>query len=344
MKDSEERYRFLTEKMNDLIWTIDLKMRTTYVSPSVKKMLGFTPEERMTQKPKDQMTPPSYKRARKALTEELLMEAGGRADPNRTRILELEYYHKDGSVRMLENLICGLRNEKGKLTGFHGVSRDITERINAENKLRKSLEEKEILLKEVNHRVKNNLNMVNSLINLQIGKIKTKQQAVNAFREIQNRIHSIAMVHEKLYQSDVFSTIGMRDYSNNLAKTLLQIYQKDTKIDCDVNIDDIHIDINKAIACGLILNELISNALRHAFSGSQEDKLIVSLSKKKRSHYEIMVKDNGSGLEGNIEEIQKDTLGLQLINLLTEQLQGKLTVNVQNGTEFKIVFPLEKDT
>jgi len=343
LKDSEERYRFLTEKMNDLIWTMDLKLRTTFVSPSIEKMLGFTPEERMTQEAKQQLTPASYKLAKKALAEELKNELSGKADPNRTRVVELEYFHKDGSIRVLENLICGLRNEKGKLIGLHGVSRDITERKNAERKLRKSLEEKEILLKEINHRVKNNLNMINSLINMQAGKIKTKKQAVDALQEVRNRIRSIAAVHEKLYQSDVFTTIEMKDYITNLAETLLQFHKDSKKIDCYLRIDDIRMDINKAIPCGLILNELISNVVKHAFPNSEEGKIVVSMQQVKRGACEIRVKDNGIGLKGNIENLKTDSMGFELVTILTDQLEGKLSVNTKDGTEFKVLFPIKNN-
>ena len=342
-KDSEERYRFLTEKMNDLIWTMDLKLNTTYVSPSIEKMLGFTPEERKAQKPKDQLTPASYKLAKKILAEEFIKEKIGRADPNRTRVIEIEYYHRDGSVRVLENLICGLRNPNGKLIGIHGVSRDITERKNAEKKLRKSLEEKEVLLKEINHRVKNNLNMINSLIVLQEGKVETKKQALDAFSEIRNRILSIATVHEKLYQSDVFTTIDMKDYIKRIIDTLIPFYQEKTKIDCDLNIDDISLDIDKAIPCGLILNELISNVMKHAFPSGEDAKMVVSMQRVKKGFCEIRVKDNGVGLKGNVEELKTHSMGFELITILSQQLEGKLSVRVNNGTEIKVLFPIGKN-
>jgi len=138
LKKSEEKLRFLAEHMNDNIFTMDMNLKTTYVSRSMEKLLGFTPEERMKQGITEQVTPASLKVIEQILSEELEREQTGLADPDRSRKFEVEYYHKNGTTVWVENVISGIRDEQGILTGIHGVSRDITERREAEKALRES--------------------------------------------------------------------------------------------------------------------------------------------------------------------------------------------------------------
>lgn len=139
LRESEKKYRFLTDQMNDIIWTLDMTLKTTYVSPSIEKVLGYTPEERKKQAITEQLTPDSLTHTSKILSEELQKEANGGFAPERYTSIEVEYYHKDGSTRWCENLISGIRDDAGVLIGFHGVTRDITERKKAEEKLLESI-------------------------------------------------------------------------------------------------------------------------------------------------------------------------------------------------------------
>ena len=143
LRESEKKYRLLTEKMTDIVWIQDMNLRTTYVSPSIKTTLGFTPEERYAQRVEEQLTPASMAAVADLMAKELLLEQEGKAAPNRILTFDLEYYHKDGSTRWFENIISGIRDEKGVLIGIHGVSRDITRRRKAEE----ALKESEALLK-----------------------------------------------------------------------------------------------------------------------------------------------------------------------------------------------------
>ena len=141
LRKSEQKFRFLAEKIDDILWTIDMKMKTTYVSPSVKKVLGFTPEERLAQKVEDQLTPRSLALSRATMAKELLIESMRGGDPDRAVSLELEYYHKDGSIRILHNVVSGVRDGRGRLVGFYGVSRDITEHKRFEENVERAAEE-----------------------------------------------------------------------------------------------------------------------------------------------------------------------------------------------------------
>ena len=138
LAESEKKHRFITEKMTDVVWMQDMNLRTVYVSPSIEAVLGFTPEERLAQDVHEQLTPASMFIALDVLAKELALEKDGQSDPERKLILELEYCHKDGSTRWIENIISGIRDDQGVLTGLHGVSRDITKRHKVEQELRKS--------------------------------------------------------------------------------------------------------------------------------------------------------------------------------------------------------------
>jgi len=140
LQESERRYRLLAEKMTDIVWIMDMNLRTVYVSPSVQKMLGFSPEERLVQDIREQLTPSSLSLAQDVFIREITLEQQGQGDRERHIKLELEYYHKNGSTRWIENIVCGIRDNQGTLSGFHGVSRDITERRQAEEALRESEE------------------------------------------------------------------------------------------------------------------------------------------------------------------------------------------------------------
>lgn len=149
LRESEERYRFLTEKMSDIAWIMDMNLKTIYVSPSIEKVLGFTSEERKRQDVQQQLTPASLSFVFDKMERELALEKQGRANPERTLTVNLEFYHKDGSTRWLETLITGLRDKQGQLTGLHGVSRDITERRVVEEALRKNEKQHRMMLEKM---------------------------------------------------------------------------------------------------------------------------------------------------------------------------------------------------
>jgi PAS domain S-box-containing protein len=207
----------------------------------------------------------------------------------------------------------------------------------ADEQIKKSLKDKEILLKEIHHRVKNNLMIISSLLNLQSGYIKdTESQDI--FKESQNRARSMALIHERLYQSTDQKKINFGDYIQTLSKELFRAYVADSRlIELDIDVEDIMLDINTTIPLGLILNELITNSLKHAFPEGTSGKVHVDLHLKD-DHYEITVKDNGIGFPENIDYENTDTLGLKLVNSLTGQIDGEIDMEHGEGTTFKIRF------
>lgn len=216
---------------------------------------------------------------------------------------------------------------------------DMLEQIHQhEEVLKASLREKEVLLKEIHHRVKNNLQVISSLLNLQSGVI-TEPAVLAMFTESQNRIKSMALIHEKLYQSKDLAKIDFSEYVRNLTNHLYRSYVANANlIKLNINIDNIQLNVDTAIPCGLMLNELVSNALKYAFAPGQKGEIAITLSRRNGGLLELIVKDNGVGLPKDFDIKSSKSLGLKLVNILTKQLKGNLDYQVENGTEFKLTF------
>jgi len=230
---------------------------------------------------------------------------------------------------------------------FHGeslaliIARDITERKLSEEHIQKDLLEKEILLKEIHHRVKNNLQVVCSLLSLQSKQVRDPE-AQKCFQESQNRVRSMAMIHEYLYQSLNLARLNFSNYVEDLAQSLYRSYSADPdRIKLNIRVEDVELAIDTAVPCGLILNELISNALKYAFPSSFKKKGRIKIELKKQAPDEVqfVVQDNGAGLPKSIDIKKTESLGLHLVYLLVkEQLNGSLRLERRNGTKFVFQF------
>jgi PAS domain S-box-containing protein len=216
---------------------------------------------------------------------------------------------------------------------------DVTARRLAEEQTRASLREKEVLLKEIHHRVKNNLQVISSLLNLQSSYVKDSH-ALELFKESQNRVKSMALIHEKLYQSENFANIDFAFYVKNLTGFLYRSYVIDPSIvTIAVDIQGIQLNIEKAIPCGLIINELVSNSLKYAFPSGNAGRVFVGLTASDDSILKLVVSDNGVGLPEHISLRAAESLGLQLVASLADQLGATIEVKRVGGTEYGISFP-----
>lgn len=222
---------------------------------------------------------------------------------------------------------------------FQQAQNELVERQNAEMKLRNALAEKEVLLKEVHHRVKNNLQIVSGLLQLQVQNIKDPE-LIKTLRDSQNRIESISMVHKNLYTSTNIGKINIAEYIENLVNSILISYHiTSEKVILETNISSVSLNIDQAIACGLIINELMSNSLKYAFNQQEKGILIISLTHIDH-HIKMIIQDNGIGLPSDLDWKNTDSLGLSLVHdLATEQLEGEIRVERSNGTLFQIIFP-----
>jgi PAS domain S-box-containing protein len=217
------------------------------------------------------------------------------------------------------------------------LKKEIAQRKTAQEQIHESLKEKIVLLREIHHRVKNNLQIVSSLLNLQAGYI-TDKKVLEILKESQNRIRSMALIHEKLYQSPDLDKINFSEYIQSLTKDLFRSYQSQlNRINIRSEVGEIFLEIDQSILCGLIINELISNAIKHAFKGKEKGEILVQLFQDGED-YQIIVKDDGIGFPKDIDIENTDSLGLQLVTSLTVQMSGKIEINSENGTIVKISF------
>jgi len=216
---------------------------------------------------------------------------------------------------------------------------DITERIIADKQNQNSLKEKEILLREIHHRVKNNLQTISSLLDLQAESIKDPA-ALETFRSSQSRIRSMALIHERLYKSENLSRIKAQEYINNLTDYLEATYDSQAgNIKLKTNVQNILLNLDTAIPCGLIINELVSNSMKYAFPEDQAGTIEVSLLVSSADSINLSIKDDGIGIPDDMTIEDSPSLGLQLVHLLTKQIYGTLKTEIENGTRIEITFP-----
>ena len=222
-----------------------------------------------------------------------------------------------------------------KLIAISTIARDITKQKKAENDIKKSLEEKEVLIREVHHRVKNNLQIIASLLHLQESHVEG--EFLDTLKESELRVKSMATIHEKVYQSDTLTDINFKDYIEKLVYDILYSYGiPKGKIQTNINIEDINLNIDTAIPLGLLINELVTNSVKYAFP---ETKGTITIEMKPLNDgIELIVGDDGKGLPNDINFDNSDTLGLQLVNNLTNQIEGHIEIDRSHGTQFKITF------
>ena len=217
------------------------------------------------------------------------------------------------------------------------LSLEVSKREKAQKQIINSLKEKEVLLREVHHRVKNNMQIISSLLSLQSNIIENNEMK-DIFKETQNRVRSMSMIHEQLYQSEDFVRIDFYNYVNGLIKSLFQTYSTGSHIELDLDVDEeVKLNIETSIPCGLIINELVINSLKHAFKDRLNGKIWVKM-KKKDDEIILKLADNGTGLPEDFKLENAQTLGLELVNNLIKQIDGKIEVNTEHGTSFIITF------
>ncbi|EHJ46503.1 signal transduction histidine kinase [Solidesulfovibrio carbinoliphilus subsp. oakridgensis] len=465
LRESEAKYRLLADNCHDVIFTLDAKLRLTYVSPSVRRLRGLTVDEAVGETFEQMMTPESAVRAAEAAR---LLGAGQGVDRNTVKRLELEMRRKDGSTVWVESVVRPLIDASGRISGAVGVSRDITERRRMEDELRRSKEflgmildaipdpvfvkdashrfvlvnqalgamvgqpqnrilggrdedivpreeaevfverdnlvletgredlfeekmtdglgqvhilvtrkglfvdasgarfivgvirdvtedktqekrlrdslaEKEVLLKEVHHRVKNNLQVISSLLFLQ--KDAIEDPAIqDMFEESRNRIASMALIHEELYRSGDLARVDLKEYLERLTPKVVQSLRGRKSLGFALNLTECRVTVDKAIPFGLIVNELVTNAVKHGFTGREAGNIRVTMAREGEM-VQAVVEDDGVGLPDGFHPDVVRSLGMQLIVQLTRQLRGALTFgSTAEGTIFRLAFPLGDPT
>jgi two-component system, sensor histidine kinase PdtaS len=320
------------ESAPDAIVVVDAEGRMVKVNRLTELMFGFDRAELLGNKV-EMLVPPRYRHSHVRHREQYS------ALP-KTRPMgmgrSLTGIKKDGSEFPIEISLSPFQNDQGSLV--ISIIRDITERRRAEELIEASLREKEVLLKEIHHRVKNNLQITSSLLKLQSGYIQDGR-AREMFADSQNRIRSMALVHEKLYQSSDLSRIHFADYIGSLATLLFRTYGVDQqRIHLHCGGEGIFLSVETAVPCGLIVNELLSNCLKHAFPADRSGEIWIQLVAQGEGFLQLTVADNGVGLPEGLDLVHVDTLGLQLVRTLAQQLDGAFEAVRSPRTEFKITF------
>lgn len=333
LRISEEKYRSLVEQTNDLVFQIDRDGRLTYISPNVFAILGYSADE-VTGKCPDLFMPESERPLFRRLYDHIMQEN------HPVSGAELTFSTKAGKNRILEINGTPHISAGGTVIAFSGIARDITYRKTLQDEIASSLKEKEILLKEIHHRVKNNMQVISSLLSLQ-GKLMKDAKGREAIIESQNRVMSIALVHEKLYQSKSLARIEYNEYLKKMTKNLFDSYNVHPgRVTLSLESEEIILPITKAIPVSLIINELISNSLKYAFPNDRKG-LVGIRFYKDGGNYHLSVWDDGVGFPQDVRWDRTDTLGLQLVSSLVGQLAGSVEFIANKGTRFTITFPGE---
>jgi len=252
------------------------------------------------------------------------------------RNAELDLKTKMGNIAsmLISAELIDVAGKKCMLSTFY----DITQRKLAEEKIKRSLEEKEVLLREIHHRVKNNMQIVSSLLILQSENIEEKKYK-DVFIESQNRILSMALIHEKLYQSRNLAQIDFKEYIDGIVSNIFESHGKNSNIRIDNMVENVPIKIDYAIPCGLIINELVTNSLKYAFPERRQGKIQISVKSKDTNMIQISISDDGIGIPKDMDIRNTKSLGLHLVTALAEhQLNGEIILNRERGTEFQINF------
>lgn len=334
----EERYiRKIADVVPHAMFVFDIEEnRYVYVNQQVEHDLGYTPEE--------------YLGMGEALFTEVFHEdiadrwaelqlRWETADDGQFFDIESQMRHRNGEWRwFIGRTTVFSRSPDGKVRQTIGTAQDITEIKHTQQQLMTMLHEKDALLKEVHHRVKNNLQIISSLLNLQVAQIK-EPQILNIFNETKNRVRSMALLHETLYRTENLAQIDFQYYVDTLCNYLLRSFGVDSdRIRLNTEISDVQLDMERAIPCGLIINELVSNALKYAFPDECKGQVWISMVEGDDGSFELRVRDDGIGLPPEFDAKHSDSLGLRLVHDLTIQLRGKLAIQSEEGAMFTIVF------
>ena len=329
LKKSEEKYKAIFENAPLGIMTADTKGNIIEINSMMLQLLGSQ----------------SIEESKKInlLNYSPLVEMGIAnifkqcIDTGESYVTENIYSSKWGKTFNAKAYTKPIINTEGTVTGFQVIVEDITAEVIADEQLKESVKEKETLLRELHHRVKNNMQIIISLINMQINE-SDDELMKDKLRDIQQRVWTMAIIHENLYVSKNLSKINFGEYLQKLANNIASTYSNSNTVDLKVNVSEIFLDLDTAIPCGLIVNEILSNSFKHAFPKEWKGKngeVYVRL-EVKGSKYLLAIGDNGIGLKDHDNNTERNTLGLVLIEILVKQLKGNIKLFSKKGTHYEM--------
>ncbi len=333
LRRSEERFQLAMQGSNDGLWDWNLLTNEVYFSPRWKAMLGYAEHElancftTITD-----LIHPDDREGTAQLIDDFL----------KGRVLRFEsefrMHHKSGQVVHILSRAVLVRDEADVPVRLVGTHVDITGRKKAEASIQASLQEKEVLLKEIHHRVKNNLQVISSLLSIQARGVKDEELRT-VFRESQYRVRAMAMVHEKLYHSNNLAAVDFGDYLVTVTRELVQTFGR-SGVEMQVEADPVLLEIDMAIPCGLIVNELVTNALKHAFPDGRKGRILVSLHRRGDHDVELCVRDSGVGIPPHVNFGESPSMGMIVVRSLADQISGTLALERTEGTAISVTFPV----
>ncbi len=331
LRASEERWRALSACSPVGIFTCDVAGWVTYTNPRCREIGDFTLEESLG----NGFARVIHSEDRdRSVSEWFALAKTGQQYADEFRVV-----NRQGSVRWVRVRTAPIVSDAGQLIGHTGTVEDITDQKHAKEQITASLREKEVLLKEIHHRVKNNLQIISSLIYLQAQRVEDLKVR-QIFEDSQSRISAMALVHENLYRSQNLSRINLSEYIQTLTASLFYTYRiQPGLVQLKVNADDsILVSLDKAIPCGLVLNELMTNALKHGFSEGKTGEIVVTLEQMPSNQIHLIVENNGNQLPDAFDLKRTQSMGLRLIHELVNQLRGHFELDETDKTRFKITF------
>jgi PAS domain S-box-containing protein len=304
-----------------IVWSADNERKLTMFKGRLLAELGINPEELIGKYLEE-------------LTEFISTGITNRIN----RAYDGEYVSEEieSGSKFFQTAVNPILNKKGKVQGIIGVSLDITDRIQAEKLIKESLKDKETLLKEIHHRVKNNLQIISSLIWTQSQYI-SEDKSLNMFKDSQNRIQTMARLHNMLYQENNFASVNIADFTKELASDLIAAYSLNPSVKLNIDVESINMDLDKTIPLGLIINELLSNSLKYAFKQDEKGEIYMKI-KETVGNIVMTIGDTGTHFPRGFDLMKSGTMGLNLVKSLTKQLKGVIETDFNKKTEFRISF------
>lgn len=331
LAEQKELFKTVIDSAEDIVFVLDKNYELILFNQAAARTFGLTLEDIKAKSLREFYPGESWEEASRRFERVFSGE-----------VIKDDVVIKFGDKKIILNITeVPLRNEKGEIYAICGIARDLTRRVELEKALELSLREKEVLLREIHHRVKNNMQVISSMLNLQ-AHFLNKPEFTAVIRDCQNRIRSMALIHEHLYKFGQLSQINFGEYLNRLIIHLYNVHRVDQRrVELELDLKPVDIDISLAIPLGLISNELISNCFKHAFPGQRTGKVRVALEQVGTDGLRLEISDNGVGLPENINFDQSSTFGMQLVGILKDQLKADLKVETTGGTKFILDIPLK---
>jgi PAS domain S-box-containing protein len=332
LRSSEKRFRDLFNTIRDAIIIVNERREITDCNPAFTELFGYPPEE-----VKGSTTRVLFENDEEY---ERLGREMQKQEEHRNFIYTTRYITRQGRRFIGEKNVHYLRDEEGRITGFVGLIRDITQKHRAEERINNLLQEKQMLLREVHHRIKNDMASINSLLSLQASSLENSE-AARALQTAEHRINIMRNLYQTLFTNESFQRLNIGGFLETIVENLRQSYAHYSHIGLDTDFQDLEVEARLAFPAGIIVNELITNAFKYAFEGDNGGTIRARIEKRGEDRLEIQVQDNGRGLPREVAEEENYGFGLTLVDAFTRQHSGELSIERDNGTLIRSVLKIE---